>query len=619
MLQHNCFSDIILFVGLFAQNINSKENNMIKPYKLTAQPCRFCTTYKKGDAAIPPELYSAKSDAPDLCGFPLPLPSKKNDYTCRAVTMDGAEWFGATTGLTRYFKDAEREDDVIMFFAADRDLPDNRVISLLPKEDGLWVQTETGVTYIEMRLVGAEEKADILLAESVKYVDRRGMYSQKRLAVPGDVSSAVSYGHSDNDGCFTAGFAIAEMLRFATFKREKGAEHQDTLGAKKTALRAVEACLLLMHIHGRGDGFVARSYLCPDEPVPDDGLFFRKEGGKATCLETKAAKKRGMVGMVIDASAPVPDRLSKLYRDEGCGDDGIVYKADTSSDEISLHFLNLLFAHDILCADDPELDEIIKFSVRGLMEHIIDHGYELHDCTGQPTTWAKWSKKYFETSHGYVDACLNSAELLMYLKVTMHILGESGKWQKAHDELIADGYADLTEKHWDRLYQAGLSMGFEPVEDIMYGDHMLCVVSFWGLCMLEKDEALLEKYRNGFRSWRTSLKREFNPGYDLPFALSCPDEEIDMERMATWLYRINISRLAAGVSTIGRHDTPVATRRAGYKEISWLLPNDERFISKYDRNPFELKNVDSGGLNTVESCYIYTFAYWIGRYYGFFE
>ena len=27
---------------------------------------------------------------------------------------------------------------------------------------------------------------------------------------------------------------------------------------------------------------------------------------------------------------------------------------------------------------------------------------------------------------------------------------------------------------------------------------------------------------------------EHNPGYDIPFMLSCPDEEVDLERMASW-------------------------------------------------------------------------------------
>ena len=162
-------------------------------------------------------------------------------------------------------------------------------------------------------------------------------------------------------------------------------------------------------------------------------------------------------------------------------------------------------------------------------------------------------------------------------------------------------------------------MNFDFVEDIMYGDHMLAVASFWGLCTLETDEELLAKYRKGCKSWRTSLEREHNPGYDLPFALSCPDAEIDFDRLAEWFYRTNTSRLAAGVTLMGRHDIPVKTLRAGAKEISVLLPPDERYISKYDRNPLELKNECSGGVMCVESCYVYTFAYWIGRYYGFFE
>lgn len=589
------------------------------PYELIAHTCRKSTFFSSDDARVPVALFEAVSEAPDLSGFPLPLPCKKSDYTCTAITSDGAVWYGANGGLTRYDKAAPRAEDIVQFFSASRDLPDNNVKKLYAEGEALWVLTEKGVTKITMPLIGAEEKAEILLAETLKYVDRRGMISQKELDVPGDLTSAVSYGHSDNDGCFTAGFSIGELFHYATLKREKGAEHPETLRIKAVATRAVEACLLLMHIHGRGDGFVSRSYLCPDEPVPDDGLFFVKKDGKATCIETNASRKRGIAGLTIDAAAKIPERLARLYTNLGYGDDGIVYKADTSSDEITLHFLQMYFAHELLGSDDTELDELIKDSVKGLMAHIIDHGYELHDCTGEATTWAKWSPEYFETDYGWVDGCLNSAEVLLYHLITMRITGESGRWRESYDYLISIGYADLPEKHYDRLYQAGISMHFEPVEDIMYGDHMLAVASLWGLCMLETDENLLKKYRAGFKSWRTSLEREHNPGYDLPFAIACPQEEIDIERLASWFYRTNSSRLAAGVSLKGRHDIPVITRMAGNKEISYLPMPDEVFIAKYDRNPYDYKNEDSGGLGCVESCYVYTFAYWLGRYYGFFK
>lgn len=242
---------------------------------------------------------------------------------------------------------------------------------------------------------------------------------------------------------------------------------------------------------------------------------------------------------------------------------------------MTLHFLQMMVAHDIIGPEDPELDALIVSSAAGLMNHIIDHGYELCDCTGEPTTWAKWSERYFATEFGYVDACLNAAEVLAYHKVAMHICGSNPKWEESYRYLLSRGYADLVTKHFDRMQQMALLDGVHPFEDIMYGDHMLAVCSFWALCTLETDEALREKYRNGFRCWRNSLEREYDPGYDLPYALATGDP-IDMDRMAQWLYRMNVSRLAAGVSTMKRHDTPVHIHPGGFKEISWLLPNDER-------------------------------------------
>lgn len=592
---------------------------MFKPYKLKPHVCRFCSLYPMGDERVPSVLMNYKNEIPDLTGFPYPLPSKKSDYTCFAKTGD-IEWYGAANGLTRYDKNAERDEDIIMYFSAPRDLLDNEIKAIMPDGENVWVLTAAGAAYIEMKMVSAEEKALMLLAETEKYVDRRGMKSQKHLSKARELDSILPYGHSDNDGCFTSGFAIGEVFRYATYKREKGIDHPDTVEAKKVATRAVEACLLLMHIHGRGDGFVARTYLCADEPIPDDGLFFRITDGKAVCLETSFAKKKNAVSAEIDASAEIPERLAKLYTELGYTINDIVYKADTSSDEITLHYLQMLIAHEYLACDDPELDDLIKMSVKGLMNHIIDHGYELHDFSGKPTSWAKWSTGYFNTEFGWVDGALNAAQLLMYHLVTMKITGEEGKWRESYNHLINDlHYADMTMKHFDRLYQASLSGEFDFVEDIMYGDHMLAVSAFWGLCMLETDEELLKKYRYGFKSWRTSLEREHVPGYDLPYALSCPDEEVDLDRLAGWFYRTNSSRLAAGVGMVGRHDVAVRTRRNGNKEISALMPPDETFISKYDRNPLEYKNEDSGGVMCVESCYVYTFAYWIGRYFGFFE
>ena len=64
---------------------------------------------------------------------------------------------------------------------------------------------------------------------------------------------------------------------------------------------------------------------------------------------------------------------------------------------------------------------------------------------------------------------------------------------------------NICEQHFDRLYQASLAGDFIFVEDIMYGDHMLATLAYTGLCMLEKDETLLAKYRKGYIIWCTPM------------------------------------------------------------------------------------------------------------------
>lgn len=587
---------------------------------LTSHPMRKCTIFPEGSPEIPAELFTVINEKPDFTGFPYPLPNAKKDYTIRAEG-DGVIWYGSAKGVTKYDPNAEYDFDKVSYFAADRDLPDNNVKAILPAGRNAWVLTRSGAAFIEEVTLTGKQVSDILLKETLEIVDRRGMVSQRQLKKARDLSSKFPFAHSDNDGGFTACFCMGEIFRYAVLKREKGIDDPETIEAKKVAVKALESCLLLCHIHGRGDGFVARTYVTTTEETPDDGIFFKRNGDKAICVDTSAARGRNIVGYEINCSAPIPERLRHLLTDYGFTEDDIIYKADTSSDEITLQMLNFLFAHWYLTCDDKELDEIIKQTVKGIADHIIDHKFILADYSGESTTWAKWNEGYFMTEDGYVDGALNSAELLFYLKAVTEITGEEGRYLETYNYLINEKrYADLTEKHWDRAFQINFVEDVNLFESIMYGDHMLCSASFAGLGMLEKDPVLLEKYRRGYKAWwNTSIEREHNPGYDFLYLLGCPDEEINCDRAKEWFYRFNISRLASGVSLVGRHDIPVREYSPEYKQTSVLLPPDERFISKYDRDSLEYKNVDSGGMKYVESCYPFNFAYWLGRLYGFIE
>ncbi|MCQ2471388.1 MAG: hypothetical protein MJ147_05055 [Clostridia bacterium] len=593
------------------------------PYTVKPHLTRKITVLSKDDPSIPKELFEAKSIAPDLKGFPYPLPSKKSEYTCFAEGDKGIIWYGAETGLTRYDPNAETDEDKVMYFSATRHLGEPKVDAILPEGDNIWVLTGEYVSYIQMVMLTGQERAELLLEETNKYVKRRGMVSQRHMKVPRDFSTMYPYASSDNDGTFTAGHAAGEVFHYAVLKKELGEDHPKTKAALKDATESVEACLLLMYIHGRPEGFISRSYHVTGEPVPDDGFFYKRNGDYATCVETTASIRTGRNNEKVPCNYPIPERLRHLLTDYGYTEDDVTYKADTSSDEVSNHFMQMVVAHDILGEVDPELDEIIKDAARRTSLHIINGGYEFLEHSGKPTTWAKWSKRYFENDPtGYVDAPLNSAELLFYLKATMHITGEEGLWKEQYDKLIADGYADLATKHFDRFYQGAIREKCAPEEDLMYGDNMLATVTFWMLCTLEKDPVLLEKYRKGYKSWAHSLLREHNPGYEFPYIAAMPDEEVDVKSCIQWFNRFETSRYGAEINMY-RHDTPIKDKRNEEaemaNEVSLRLPPDELPINKYDRNPYDIRPGVHSPSTLVEGCYVYTFAYWLGRYYGIID
>ena len=597
----------------------------MKTVKLPFVLAREIKIYEKTDSAVPKLLFeNIGNGVPDeLESVCEDLPSKKNSYTCYAKT-DKALWIGADNGLTRFEPEAEYEADRVMLFSAKRHLADNRVLSVYApdtKEESIWVLTETAVSHIRLLKITAEEKAKRLTDETHKYIDRHGLVTQRYLTKDRDPESRLPYGHSDNSGAFTAAFAMGELFRYAYYREKYGKEHPLSAEARESAVRATEACQLLMCISCRDNGFVARTFLTPDEPVPDDGLFYRIENGKAVCLSTTDSRKRRLDGFEIPAVYCVPERLRHLYEDGGHTIDGVVYKGDTSSDEITPHYMLMYFAHLILGEEDPELDEIIKASAKNTLRHIIANGYRLMECFGKPTTWGRWDKKHFRFGIGWADAPLKTAEILMYHKVTMAITGEKGEWEESYNRLIKENnYAELSTLHEKRLKVLSAICHREPVEGMMYGDHIVAAGAFWLLITLEENEKLKDIYRKGLRGWNGTLRREHNPIYDFMFMLSCPDDEIDTKALSDWFRRQNISNLAASVNVTNREDVKIVKRLSGKKETSKLLMPDERSITKYDRNPYDFLDEDvSDGTKMIESCYVYTTAYWLGRYYGFIE
>ena len=587
------------------------------PITLYPHKSRVITFYSCDDKAVPASLFDAPVSDCDDFSPRYPTPFRKRDFRIVKKYND-VVWVGGDKGLFRYCENEKEYYDLVMYFSADRDLQDNKVLNFCGSEDEIWVRTETAVSHIQLKTISMEEKADMLREETLRIVDRKGMISHKFLEEPWNTDKPLVFNHCDNDGGFTAEFCIGEILHYAVLKREKGADHPDTLKVKASAIRALEACLLLMYVTGR-PGFMSRSYITTDAPLPDDGLFLKRSGNTATVLETSASVRRGLCGNTYEIPNPeIPARLRHLFTDYGYTEDDIIFKCDTSSDEVTIQITNLYFAHLILGEEEKELDEMIKANVAAIVDNIISNGYEYLDFHGEPTCWAKWSMRYFSTPVGWGDGPLNGSELLMYLKLALAVCGNEERWANEYSKLIGEGYADMSTLHYDRAFAASIFKLCDPTEDIMYGDHMLSNLTYFMLHLLETDEELRKIYYTAWQSWRqTSVGREHHPIYDMPFAAVCDgDSYYDEEKIKMWFYRHSCSMIASGVSLTGRSDVATKEYRAGYRHTSYLLTPDERFMSKADRDPLEYKDEDSHGKICVEMCSAYTTAYWLGRYYG---
>lgn len=590
------------------------------PITLYPHKSRVITFYSVDDKSVPASLFeNAVSDCDDFSPR-YPTPFRKRDFKI-VKKYNNVYWVGGDKGLFRYCEDEKEYYDLVMYFAADRDLKDNKVINFCGNENEIWVRTETAVSHIELKMMSVEEKAVMLRDETLKIVDRKGMISHRYLEEAWNREKPRKFNCCDNDGGFTAEYCFGEILHYAVLRREKGADHPLAKEAKSNAIRALEACLLLINITGR-KGFMSRSYVTTDAPVPDDGLFLKRNGNMATVLETSASINRGLNGKSFEMPCPeIPERLRHLFTDEGYTEDDIIFKCDTSSDEVTIQLTNLYFAHLILGEEEKELDELVRTAVADIVDLIISNGYEYLDFHGGPTSWAKWSMRYFATPLGWGDGPLNGAELLMYLKLAIAVCGNEERWEKEYKKLVSEGYAELSTLHYDRAFAASIVKQCHPTEDIMYGDHMLSNLTFFMLHLLETDEELRKLYHIGWQSWRqTSVGREHHPIYDMPFAAVCDaDSYYDEEKIKMWFYRHNCSMHASGVSLLGRSDVATKEYRAGYRHTSYLLTPDERYISKADRDPLEYKNEDSGGKMCVEMCSAFTSAYWLGRYYNVLE
>ncbi len=441
------------------------------------------------------------------------------------------------------------------------------------------------------------------------------------------------------------------------------------------------------------EGFWSRTYSFRDENNDYDSFAYWSHNGDgtATGLSTKTygdgsdflLHGENYRGLKVDATGEIPERLWKDLIPEGRVIEDIVYKGDTSSDEIIGHVFLYKLAYDILGPEDPELAALIVNTMDKFAKHLVDNSYNMVDGSGQPTTWAKFSRTYFHNGQVLGGAPLNALVLLSVFKVAAHVTGYQ-KWEDEYRMAAFDEqyqYAEIMTQELERYHLSIL----EYVNDIStvlgrilrhavgtklfdrayklilnHSDEEMAMLGFYTLFQLEDDEELLKYYREALDDWWFSMSYSENPLWYYVYQLAYPNEEktdaygnslietaswslsrhpMDLRRFLATnenrddVYELDLDDVGIGGTNEISFDPEVYTPAFWDSDSKVLrivgmifgLTKIEQKVAAPDERAFHKYNGSSFDLNDAHNVYemegstTYSLPYWMGRYHGMLE
>ncbi len=545
------------------------------------------------------------------------------------------------------------------------------------------------LTYISMRQGTVESYNRAQRSGTVVDLETGKYYTSEATLVGGDYSQNVPFE------------SPAEMFE----KMNK--TYMDS--AKRTYLQLPEENLKIFNKEGWADplktdgdyamrtrnleGFWARTYSFKDENDDFDSFAYWSHNGDgtATGVSTKTygdgsdflLHGENYRGLTVDATGEIPQRLWDDLIGEGRVIEDIFYKGDTSSDEIIGHVFLYKLAYDILGPEDPELAQLIVNTMDKFAKHLVDNSYNMVDGSGQPTTWAKFSRTYFHNGQVLGGAPLNAMVLLTVFKVAAHVTGYQ-KWEDEYRMAAFDEqyqYAEIMTQELER-YQLSI---LEYVNDIStllgrilrkavgtklferayklilnHSDEEMAMLGFYTLFQLEDDEELLKYYREALDDWWVSMSYSENPLWYYVYQLAYPNEAktdaygnslietaswslsrhpMDLRRFLATnknrddVYELDLDDVGIGGTNEISFD-PEAYTPAFWDSNSKVLrivgmlfglTKIEQTVAAPDERAFHKYNGssfdldDAHNVGEMEGSTTYSLPYWMGRYHGMLE
>lgn len=521
------------------------------------------------------------------------------DFTGAAAKPDGSVIFSTHEGLIRF------DGTTWEYRRAPRWLPNNDIRAIAVAADGReWYATAGGVGCIEHQPMTLARKAEFLESEIDKY-HRRTPYEfvlEVRLKDVGD-KSEWTQGDSDNDGLWTAMYGAGECFAYAATKNPL---------AKERATKAFNALKFLSEVTQGGSnpappGFPARTILPTSGPNPNTEHY--------TPERDREAQQRDPLWKVISPRWPT-SADGKWY-----------WKCDTSSDELDGHFFTYALYYDLV-AETEEEKQAARDVITRIVDHLIDHNYNLVDHDGLPTRWGRFDPAEFNHDLRWSEGRgLNCMCILSYLKVAEHVSGNQ-KYRDAYDDLVVNHSYAMNAMVPKSQYGPGTGN---------QSDDEMAFMSFYNLIRYEDDPERKRFYAFAFyRYWLTEAP-ELNPLFNFVFAATTQDAFQGGGRGRFGTGAVPQSALDEGVDTLIRYpldrirwpfknshrlDIVRMTRfpgddsSNGHRLNGKVIPIDERSVEHWNHNPWELDEEGHDG-RTLTDGTAFLLPYYMGLYRGY--
>lgn len=445
------------------------------------------------------------------------------------------------------------------YYHGRRWLPGPVVNDMLQVASGkTWIATTEGLSELRSEPMTLARKAVHYDSVIEQRHNRRGLVNISKLSVPGDLSTSYTE-NEDNDGLWTACYLAAQCFRYAA---------TGAADARKKAIRTFEALERLETVTGIS-GYPARSYAAAEDKV-------------------------------VQSRSPHPKHWH--FSPDGKWQ----WLDDTSSDEITGHIYTLSLFYELV-ADETQKQRV-KALIDRIVSHIIDNDFHLIDYDGKPTRWGIWHPDSLNHSPNWMyEKGLNSLQALSFLKTAAHYTGNP-KYEKAYRKLADEhGYAR-------NAVEAKIYGPFET----SHSDDILNFFPYYGLFHHtgdDPDRALFIKSLE--RTWR-NVRSDRMPVWNV-IASSLLKRDCDLDIALEELQQYPLDLVDWSMENSHRWDLlkdPMVDRGRRAQAMQ-PVPTPESSVSRWNTNP---KRLDTGRKGeTEETGSYFLFAYWMGRYHGYWE